>query len=98
MASGSRGVGSDGVLLTASASVKGTAGQVLSVLVVQGSAAGRVTLRDGGSGGAIKWQCDTVALGSSIPCALGGSFGLEFDTDIFCEIAGAGTKASVVFI
>lgn len=95
MAARPGGSGFTGRHFTASGAVTSAPGSVSIILISQGSTAGTAILRDGGAAGAVLFRANTIAGGAPIPASL--LSGLDFDTDIFVELSGTGTAASVVY-
>lgn len=89
------GSGFTGGYFTASGAVTVVPGTVSAIFISQGSLAGTAILRDGGAAGAILFRANTIAGGS--PASASFSMGLDFDTDIFVELSGTGTAASVIY-
>lgn len=89
------GSGATGSYITTSSAVVATPGAVLVLIALPGTAVGTAVLRDGGAAGAIRLRVNTLANGAAIPVAIPA--GLDFETDIYLELTGAGTAASVVF-
>jgi len=98
MATFSSGIGKQ---LTASGSVKASAGLLLGYAIQHGTTTqSSVTFRDGGSGGTIKWvhskEAVTAAGDATDKCIF--SVPIVFSTDIYVALTGTGTKICVIYV
>lgn len=80
------------VRLTGTGNVGSDAGGTcLGVVVKAGTAAGTVTVREGGAAGAVILTLTTVANGSSVECAIA----FRWEGQLHVTIAGAAVEATV---
>lgn len=82
--------------ITTSASVFGGRGRVKAIYVQPGTAAGSVTIKDGGSGGTDVIVLDTIANGQAVYLQLPED-GVLCETSVYCAVAGTATKATVFY-
>jgi len=82
--------------ITTSASVFGGRGRVKAIYVQPGTAAGSVTIKDGGSSGTNVIVLDTIANGQAVYLQLPED-GVLCETSVYCTLAGAATKATVFY-
>lgn len=80
---------------TTSGTVVSRNGQLRGLFIVQGSAAGTVNLREGGSAGNIIASFDTTADSTIADITVPGS-GIEFSTDLYIELTNI-TSATVFY-
>ena len=81
---------------TATGEVFGGRTRLYGVIVAAGAIAGSVVFRDGGAGGAVRFQVDTPALATAvITYNMGEGDGILFETDMHVTLTQA-TSVTVV--
>jgi len=82
--------------LDASGDVFGGRGRVKAIYVQPGTAAGSVTIKDGGTGGTEVIVLDTIANGQAVFLQLPED-GVLCETSVYCALSGTATKATVFY-
>ncbi|NBT76580.1 MAG: hypothetical protein EBT15_11590 [Betaproteobacteria bacterium] len=82
--------------LDASGDVFAGRGRVKAIYVQPGTAAGSVTIKDGGTSGTSVIVLDTIANGQAVFLQLPED-GVLCQTSVYCTLAGTATKATVFY-